>query len=312
MHKKFGMGIVIAALVVASMFIGCVEEGGTPTPTPTPALTSAPTPTPTPAPASTQTSTPAPTSTPTSTAEPIAAPPLVTVTYGNFQLLVSDAPADIEDFKSLVVTFDQTRIFKAEENDSEAGFEIRPLNHSQANLTELVGEKALPILNTSLEAGRYAKIELYVEKVDAVLSSSETAAVNVPSEKLQIVKPFEIVPDKTTTFVFDINVVRKGHSNEYNLLPVISKSGVVGEDIDEVEEVEPKEEEEEEGEEEKEIKIKVKIEDTIAFVKIELNETESTFTMNTTDREEIVSEIINRTGLTSEQIEQYIEFENEL
>jgi hypothetical protein len=275
MYKKFQLGFVVLSLLTALFFVGCLEDGGTPeTPTPTP--TPIPTPTPTP------------------------------VTYGNFQLLVSDAPADIGDFTSLVVTFNHTRIFKTGEYDSEAGFEIRALNHAQADLTELVGEKALPILNTSLEAGRYSKIELQVEKVEAVLSSTETAVVKVPSEKLQIVKPFEIAPNKTTRFVFDINVVRKGHSNEYNLLPVISKSGVVDEDVGDVEKVEPEEEEE------KEIEIEVKIEDNVAIVRIELNETERELTINTTDRAEIVAEIINVTGLTSEQIEQYIEFDNEV
>lgn len=50
----------------------------------------------------------------------------------------------------------------------------------------------------------------------------------------------------------------------------------------------------------------------MAIVKIELNGTKSAFTMNTTDREEIVAEIFNRTGLTSELRRQYIEFENEV
>ena len=239
------------------------------------------------------------------------------VEYGNFQLFVSDAPADLGDFKSLVVTFNQTRIFKVGENDSEAGFEIRPLDHARADLAELVGEKALPILNTSLEAGRYVKIELYVEKVDAILSSDETAPVEVivPSGKLKIVKTFEIVPHNTTRFVFDINVVRKGHSNEYNLLPVISESGVVGEDVTAIEEEESddeKEEGEEVEEEAEEIEIEVEIEDNGAIIKIVLNETESEFTINTTDREEIIAEIINRTNLTYELIEQYIKFENEV
>ena len=289
MYKKLQLGFVMLFLLAALFFCGCVEDGGTPTPTPAPTLT--------------PTLTPVLTSTPRPTTEPVATP--TPAPYGTFQLLVSDAPADIGDFTSLVVTFDQARIFKAGENDSEAGFEIRSLNHTQANLTELVGEKALPILNTSLEAGRYSKIELLVEQVEGVLNSREPATIKVPSDQLQIVKPFEIAPDKTTKFVFDINVVRKGHTNEYNLLPVISKSGVVGEDIGEVEEVEPEAEEEE-------IEIEVKIADNAALVRIVLNDTEQEFTINTTDRAEIVAEIINRTGLTNEQIEQHITFENEV
>ena len=169
----------------------------------------------------------------------------------------------------------------------------------------MVDEKALPILNTSLETGNYSKLELYVEEVNAVLVSNETADVKIPSEKLQIVKPFEIKKNKTTKFVFDINVVKKGHSNEYNLLPVIAKSGVVGEDVSDVEEVETEEEEEEQ------IEIEVKVKGNIANIRLELNETVSEFTINTTIRDEIIAEIINRTGLTSEQMEQYIEFENE-
>lgn len=49
--------------------------------------------------------------------------------------------------------------------------------------------------------------------------------------KLQIVKPFEVGPGETLTFVFDITVVERGQTGEYNLLPVISESGVAGKDV---------------------------------------------------------------------------------
>lgn len=64
----------------------------------------------------------------------------------------------------------------------------------------------------------------------------ETVEVMVPSNRLRIIKPFEIGADEELNFVFDINVVQKGPSGDYNLLPVIGKSGIVGEDVD-VEEV---------------------------------------------------------------------------
>ena len=153
----------------------------------------------------------------------------------NFRILVSDAPADIGDFEYLIVHFSSTRIF------SNGGFEERDLNAS-ADLTQLVGGNSTEVLATELEPGTYNKIELYVGSVDAK-ASNNSADVTVPSGKLQIVSGFEIVEGEVTTFVFDINVVRKGHTNEYNLLPVISKSGVVGKDLDEddIEEVEPDE-----------------------------------------------------------------------
>ena len=61
----------------------------------------------------------------------------------------------------------------------------------------------------------------------------ETVAMMVPSGRLRIIKPFEIAADAELSFVFDINVVQRG-PNGYNLLPVIGKSGVAGEDVDEI------------------------------------------------------------------------------
>ncbi|MBR9680188.1 MAG: DUF4382 domain-containing protein [Candidatus Altiarchaeota archaeon] len=157
----------------------------------------------------------------------------------NFRLLISDAPADIGDFDYLIVHLSKTRIFRID--GGESGFEEKEIDAS-VDLTKLVGEASAEVLSTELEPGRYSKIELYVSSVDAKAGNS-TANVMVPSNKLQIVNSFEVLENETTTFVFDINVVRKGLGNEYNLIPVISKSGVVGKDLgeNEVEEVEPTE-----------------------------------------------------------------------
>ncbi|MGM5481305.1 MAG: DUF4382 domain-containing protein [Nanobdellota archaeon] len=154
----------------------------------------------------------------------------------NFRLLVSDAPADIADFDYLDIQLSKTRIFRAEENES--GFEEREINVT-VDLTRLVGEVSTEVLSVELEPGNYSKIELYVDSVEANVDN-ETANVKVPSEKLQITNSFEIFEDNVTSFVFDINVVKKGPGSEYNLLPVISESGVVGKDLseDEVTEVE--------------------------------------------------------------------------
>lgn len=169
---------------------------------------------------------------------------------GNFELFISDAPADIEDFDYLKVTINKVRIFTMGENGSEGGFEEREVNET-VELTELIGEKAISVLSTNLSEGDYSKIELHVGEVEA-MAGNETAEVKVPSGKLQIVNAFTITNEDTIRFVFDINVVKKGHSNDYNLLPVISKSGVIGKDLqeDEVEEVEETGEDEEEDEEE--------------------------------------------------------------
>jgi len=117
-----------------------------------------------------------------------------------------------------------------EEDSDDGDFVVHDLDGATVDLTEVVGDKAISVLDGELEAGRYSKIELYAESVDGVVDD-ESVDVKIPSGKLQIVKSFEVVAGESLEFVFDINVVKKGNGG-YNLLPVISKSGVAGKDIE--------------------------------------------------------------------------------
>ncbi|WP_462272106.1 hypothetical protein [Methanohalophilus sp.] len=69
--------------------------------------------------------------------------------------------------------------------------------------------------------------------------------------------------------------------------------------------------EDEDFDEGEEIKIEVKTEGEQSEVKIKFNKTEDEFTLNTTDLNEIIAEIGNRTSLTAEQIEQYMEIDED-
>lgn len=183
---------------------------------------------------------------------------------GTFRLLISDQPAAIEDFESLDVALSSARVFRADEgeditsaavtpdetetetpeptpDETEAGtaegregFVELDLDDVTVDLTQVVGDRAVSVLEGELEEGRYSGIELRVASAEGVVDG-ETVEVNVPSDRLRIVRPFEIAADEELSFVFDINVVQRG-PNGYNLLPVIGKSGVVGEDV-EVDEV---------------------------------------------------------------------------
>lgn len=130
-----------------------------------------------------------------------------------------------------------------DEDGGENGFSEIDLDGRTVDLTEVVGDKAVSVFDGKLPAGRYAKVELHVRSAEGIVDG-ETVGVKVPSEKLQIVKPFEVVAGESLSFVFDINVVKKGNTGEYNLLPVISESGVAGKDVD-VEEVDEGEDDEE-------------------------------------------------------------------
>ncbi|MCR4368275.1 MAG: DUF4382 domain-containing protein [archaeon] len=151
---------------------------------------------------------------------------------GTLILLISDEDADIADFSSVEITISSARVFKS---DSNSGFEQFEVNKA-VDLTELTGERAIPVLETELDAGTYSKIELTVGSVSALLLDGQTAEVNVPSGKLQIIRPFTIDANSSTRFVFDIHIVKAGNTGKYNLSPVIAKSGVVGKDVPQTQE----------------------------------------------------------------------------
>jgi hypothetical protein len=146
---------------------------------------------------------------------------------GTLEILVSDQPADIDDFTYLNVKLSEIRVFK-----TGSGFETYQPAVDSFDLTKLKGDNALSLINATLDEGRYTKIEFHVESVEGETMEA-VADVQVPSDKLMITKSFDVEPNKTLSFVFDINVVKKGQNNSYNLQPVISESGVVGKDISE-------------------------------------------------------------------------------
>jgi hypothetical protein len=153
---------------------------------------------------------------------------------GQFELLISDQPAAIDDFDYLNVEFSHANIFMDNEsNESEDVQRVSLENTSAVDLTQVRNLSAQSLINTSLASGNYSKIELYSERINASVDG-EDVEVKIPPKKLMITKPFEIRPNETTSFVFDIQVVLRGNQQNnqgYILKPVISESGVAGEDI---------------------------------------------------------------------------------
>ncbi len=115
------------------------------------------------------------------------------------------------------------------------GFYVLDLDDATVDLTEVIGDKAIAVYERELPEGEYNKLELYVSETDGIVDG-EDVEVTVPSGKLQITHSFELQEGQEVDFVFDIHVVRRGQQDHYNLRPVISGSGINGEDVD-VEEV---------------------------------------------------------------------------
>lgn len=61
--------------------------------------------------------------------------------------------------------------------------------------------------------------------------------------------------------------------------------------------------------EEKEIEIEVKIKGGVARITVQINDEKTNFVLHTADKNKIIAQIIEKTGLTKEQVERYIKFE---
>jgi hypothetical protein len=176
--------------------------------------------------------TPTPTTLPSQTTPPVSPPitpptslpttlPVGGISYGGFVLLLSDQPSAIGDFSELIVNLSAVRIYPA----GNANITEIPLSTS-VDLTQLTGNRSVEVLDITLEAGMYTRIELDVRDAEGIVNGTRIS-VTTPSDKLELVKEFTVIPSETTQFIFDVDVVSRGVTGEYNLLPVIAKSGPV-------------------------------------------------------------------------------------
>jgi len=139
-----------------------------------------------------------------------------------FELLVSDQAAAIGDFDALIVHISEATLF------SHGPTTIAM--DSDVDLTQVVGENALPLLTASIPAGEYQHVSLAIDSIEGIVSG-ERVEVKLPSSQITLNIPFT-VGDGTTSFVADISVVKTGEGT-YILRPVASESGVIGKDLPE-------------------------------------------------------------------------------
>lgn len=142
----------------------------------------------------------------------------------NFVFLISDEVNAIGDFRSLNVTI--SKIGLQQEGEASQWIELNP-QVEVVDLTLLQGDNATEIWNGYVEPGEYTKVFIHVDNVTGILDGADggEADVKLPSEKLQISKPFTLSPDLLVSFVFDITVVKAGESGQYILKPQVGQSG---------------------------------------------------------------------------------------
>jgi len=171
--------------------------------------------------------------TPSSTSEPTipSESTLESVTeFGNFRFLISDEVNAIGDFDSLLVTITEIGVHKVGgESSGWLDLPLTDLDPRDVELTNLVGDPAVVIWSGTIPVGQYTKVFIHVDTITNVLKVGGTADVMLPSDKLQISKPFVVTEDNDennlVNFVYDVTVKKAGGSGKYLILPQIGKSG---------------------------------------------------------------------------------------
>jgi hypothetical protein len=142
---------------------------------------------------------------------------------GNFAFLISDEANNIGDFESLDIEI--ARVLLHLGGDEEKVIEFEP-GVKTVNLTDLQGNRAQEVWRGDVPNGEYNKVVLEISQVSGVLwDSEEEIEIKLPSDKLQISKPFIVESGEVTSFVYDLTVVKAGNSGQYILKPQIGESG---------------------------------------------------------------------------------------
>lgn len=149
---------------------------------------------------------------------------------GTLILQITDAPSDLNISKALI-TISTVQVHKAnfggddndsEDNESDAGwFEIVNDSHT-FDLIQLIDVKEV-FDEEILSAGWYTQIRLIVETALVTIDGIEYD-LKIPSKKVKLISPFEIVANETTTLTLDFDIYRSIHqtgNNKYIMNPTI-------------------------------------------------------------------------------------------
>jgi len=149
---------------------------------------------------------------------------------GTFVLQITDVPSDLNISKALV-NISTVQVHRAdfgtgdndsEDNESDAGW-FTIVNESRTfDLIQLIDVKEV-LDEEELSAGWYTQIRLIVESALVTIDGVEYD-LDIPSKKVKLISPFEIIANETTTLTLDFDVYESIHqtgSDKYIMNPTI-------------------------------------------------------------------------------------------
>jgi hypothetical protein len=193
---------------------------------------------------------------------------------GTLATTVKDAPGDISDFESCVVTIegiwlkagedgaddgdggeagddgdggdaeeatetdaDGVTTQDADDVDESDGREYHEFDEpAEADLVKLQNGNSQLVDDREIETGSYAFLQLDVSNVEGTLADGGEVEVDTPGNApLQFKEAFEVREGQRTTFVADFTPVKRGQTGTYLFQPVASGTEVRYEDVTETE-----------------------------------------------------------------------------
>lgn len=138
---------------------------------------------------------------------------------GTLAVRATDAPDNLGDFSSLNVTVSSITLTK-----SDGGTKDYAPSAGTFDLTKLTSGNTTTLFSGAVDNGNYTKLTLHVGNGAGTLTSGAAQSVKAPGDQLFLTSPFEVASGKTTTFTFDIQVVKRGNG-DYNFQPNADASG---------------------------------------------------------------------------------------
>lgn len=142
---------------------------------------------------------------------------------GTLKMQITDAP--IQGLEKAQVTISQIQVHMAgvDENvETESGWVTIVEGPKTYDLLKLKGVKEI-LGEKDLEPGKYTQIRLVVESAKITISGTEYE-LDVPSDKIKLIKPFNIEVSKTTTLTLDFvadESIKESGRGEYKMQPTI-------------------------------------------------------------------------------------------
>jgi putative cell wall-binding protein len=209
---------------------------------------------------------------------------------------------DIEDLEEDLLEQEE-KVLEAEEkgvnvSDIKGYLEQIALKLGEARDVLERGDTSIAVAKLREAKSLFAFVEVSLERREEVLEKGEEKEleieVEVKGDTAMVV--IEINEEKTT---FTLNTAKRAEI----IAEIAARTGLTVAEIEGVIEFE--------AEELEEVEIEVEIEEGMAEVEIKVRGGEEKFILDTTDREKIISEIMERTGLTREEVEKNIKFEGD-